>query len=379
LKPEINKDQQDSDWWVRSRVVGGVVSGLYGDMLKTANDAFPQSARQEAVARHLDLWLSDTFRDAQQSVGSVVVSGVTGTTVPSALELVYDPNGNTYLTTESIVLSATTGLVAVQSVNTGQAQNLLSGAVLTISSPPGGLNSTATVAAGGLADGRDEETTEEAANRVLARVRQPTAGGTESDYQNFALSADPSVTGANVLRFVYGLGTVGVVITAGTTDIDSAVDNDEAIVRVPSDALLETVRDYVDARNPVTDCLHMLKPQEIPQDVTFRVRWSEGYTGATIPTGQTKTLLELLEREINRALYKVPTGGRHIGASGYIIASEIEEVVDLALSASPYQTGTLAQVILDRAVEDLTPTGANRLMRPTETVVPGTITIIEES
>ena len=379
LRPtEVNIDQEDSDWWVRAQVNGGVLSGVYGDMKKLADDPFPQSARREAVARHLDLWLSDTFRAAQESNGSALFTGDIGTNIPVGLTLTYAPNGNTYTTTDSLTLTDVSGVVPLASVNTGQNQNLLEGATLTISSPPAGLDSTATVYNGNLADGRNEETTAEGAARVLARVRQPTAGGTESDYQQYALAADPAVTSASVIRYVYGLGTVGIIITSGTTDIDAAVDAGDPVVRVPSDALLDTVQAYVDALNPLTDCLHMLKPQEVAQNVTLRVRWAEGYAGADILPGQTLTLLQLLEREIGRALYKTPIGGRRIGASGYIIASEIEEVVDLALSASPYQEGEIAQVILDRQVEDLTASGTNRLLRPTEVVIPGTIIIQEE-
>lgn len=379
LKPnDVNIFQEDSDWWVRSRVVGGVISGAYGDLKKIADDAFPQSGRREAVGRQLDMWLNDTFRAAQQSNGNVKVTGTSGSTIPIGTEMVYLPNGNTYQTTSIHILSGASGVIPVESVGTGQEQNLLKGASLTISSPPAGINSLAEVYGGDLSDGRDEESTEEGATRVLDRVRQPTAGGTESDYAQYARSADPAVTSATVLRYIYGLGTVGIVITSGTTDIDKAIDEGSAIVRTPSDALLEIVEAYVDALNPITDCIFVLKAEETPQDVTFRVRYLEGYTGSTVLPDQTLTLNQLIEREIKRALYKTPTGGRKIGASGYVVASEIEEVVDQVLSASPYQEGTLAQVILDRQVDDLTASGVNRLLRPTELVIPGTISIIEE-
>jgi uncharacterized phage protein gp47/JayE len=378
LKPEINRDQQDSDWWVRSRVVGGVISGAYSDQLKIANDAFPQSARREAVERHLLTYTGSGFRSATQASGPVKITGASGTLVPAGTQFVYSPNGNTYQSLASLTLGgAGSGIVTVKSVLTGQSQNLTQGASLTLPSPPPNVNATAIVFGGDIADGRDIESTEDGAARVLSVIRNPTAGGTESDYQQYALEADGAVTSASVLRWIYGLGTVGVIITSGTTDIDAAIDNNVPIVRQPSQALINKVKDYVDAKNPVTDCLHVFGAQEVSQDVTIRVKYLDTYNGSTVLTGQTLTLNQLVEREVKRALYKVPTGGRKIGASGYIVASEIEEAVDSKLSALPYAQGLIAEVIVDRQVDQLTSSGYNRLLRAQEIVVPGTITVVE--
>lgn len=109
----------------------------------------------------------------------------------------------------------------------------------------------------------------------------------------------------------------------------------------------------------------------------MNVRWADGYEGSQVLAGQTLTLTQLVEREIKRAIYKVPVGGRKIGASGYVIASEIEEALDQALSALPYAQGTIAEAIIDRQIEDLTATGTNRLVRNIEIFIPGTITVNE--
>ena len=377
LKPEINKDQVDSDWWIRSRVVGGTMAGLYSDQRKIADDAFPQSARHEALEKHLDLYFGSGFLAAQQAEGDVSVTGTPSTTVPLGTQFLYDPNGNVYQSTAAVTLVGTTGSVPVKSVSAGQNQNLAVGAFLTISSPPIGINSTAQVRSPGLTDGRDDETDDEASARILARVRTPPAGGTVSDYDAFARAASPSVTDVNVVRYIFGLGTVGVVITAGTTNIDDAVTNGDPVIRVPSPALVTTVQSYIDAVKPLTDCAHVLPAIEVPQDVTFRVKYLEG-DGTTVPTGQTLTQKQLVEREIRRAIYKTPPGGRKIqSASGVILASEIEEVVDLGLSADPYTIGSFAQIVSDRQCDDLTTSGTNRLLLDHEIVIPGTITVIE--
>ncbi len=376
LKPEINDKQEDSDWYVRSRVVGGVLSGLYSDQRKIADDAFPQSARHEALERHLFVYLDRSFNPATKSVGDVRVTGTTGSFADVGdLQFVYEPNGNSYTNTEAVTLSATAQLVPVQSIGTGQIQNLLEGAELTLSTPPLGFDSTAAVSGGPLSDGRDEESDAEAAAAILDRIRNPLAGGKESDYRQWARDADPSVVAANILRFPSGLGTVGVVISAGTTDIDTALDNDQPIVLTPSDQLIELVADYIETKRPVTDCVQVIKPTEIEIDVTAGVKFSSGSL-STILSGQTKTLEELIAREIKRAIYKTPPGGRQIGASGYVVLAEIEEQVDLIFANTEITVGEIP-VLIDRQIDDLSASGANRRILANEIPIPGTITIVE--
>lgn len=381
LKPEVDTSRTDSDWWIRSRVVGGLVSGLYADQRKIADDAFPQSARREALEKHLDLYFGSGFRQATQSVGTLAVTGTVGSTVPQFTEFTYEPNGNTYQADETVTLttvitgSTASGEVVVTSVSSGQAQNLLAGAALKLSSPPAGIQPDA-LALTNLSDGRDLESNSEAAQRVLDRVRFPVAGGTVTDYKQWAVEADASVIEANIIRYIYGPGTVGVVFTAGTTDIDQALNNGEAIVRIPSDALVEEVATYIDAKNPLTDCLTVLKPELISIDVDVRVRFVDGDL-STVPAGQTLTQEELVQREVKRAIYKTPPGGRRFGATGFVVLSEIEEVIDAGLSAAPYTEGEFVQILLDRQVMDLSASGPNRTLLDTELAEPGTITVSE--
>lgn len=374
LKPSVDIARTDSDWWIRSRVVGGLMSGLYADQRKISEDAFPQSARRDALERHLDLYFGEGFIQPTKAVGTVFVSGSNGSVMPIGTQFQYDPNGNTYQTTIALTLSGTTGTVSVESIDSGQAQNLLEGTALSIPAPPAGYAPSGEVYGAAISDGRDLETNEEAATRILDRIRNPISGGTATDYKQWAKEADSSVIDANVIRYIYGLGTVGVVITAGTTDIDAAVDAGDPVVRVPSDALIEAVQEYIDAKKPLTDCAHVIGPTEITQNVTVLVRFKDG-NGSTVPAGQTLTQAELVQREVKRAIYKTPPGGRQFGATGFVVCSEIEEVIDAALSAAPYTEGSTVQILIDREVEDLSATGVNRMILANEIANPGTITI----
>lgn len=376
LKREVDIARTDSDWWVRSRVVGGLVSGLYADQRKIADDAFPQSARHDALARHLDLYFGSGFKTATESNGPVKITGISGSTIFAGTQGVYLPNGNAYQTETDLTLVGSSGLVNVVSIDSGQNQNLLPGAELTISSPPTGIDPLMTVFGDPLADGRDDETDAEAAQRILTRVQNPISGGTVTDYEQWAVAADPSVIEANVIRFINGPGTVGVVFTAGTTNIDDAINNNIPIVRIPSDELVAKVQAYIDVRKPLTDCAHVMGAHEVTQDVTMRVRFVDG-TLSTIPAGQTLTQEQLVQREISRALYKTPPGGRQFGATGFVVASEIEQVVDDGLSAEPYNTGIYATILSDRQIDDLSASGPNRTVLDDEIVKPGVITIVE--
>jgi uncharacterized phage protein gp47/JayE len=373
LKPEINRDQQDSDWFIRGQVVGGVVAGAYADQRKISDDAFPQSARRDALERHLDLYFGSGFIQAQQAEGTIGVTGTVGAAIAINTELVYSPNGNVYKTSNSFTFTTTTGAVPVISVAAGQDQNLLEGASLTFSSPIIGVNSTA-VALTDISDGRNVESNDEARERILARLRTPPAGGTRNDYRAWAKEADPSVVDAEVIRFLYGPGTVGVVLTAGTTDIDAAVDAGDPVVREPSNQLVQRVQEYIDIKKPLTDCATVLKPTPISIDVTVKVRFVDGGLN-TIPAGQQLTQEQLVVREVKRAIYKTPAGGRRFGASGFVVASEIEETIDFNLSSSPITVGAIGEFVTDRQVLNLSASGANRYVLETDLPEPGTITV----
>lgn len=379
LKPEVNKDQTDSDWWIRSRVVGGTVSGVYQDQNNISNDAFPQSARHEALDRHLFMYFNGTFNPATSSIGPVKVTGINGSPIPAGTQFLYVPNGNIYQSLTTSVLSGPSGVIEVQSVSTGQSQNLLEGAELTLSSPPPGLDSTAVVFGDDLKDARDPETDQQASDRVLTRLRTPLGDGKVSDYELFALAADPSVVTATVVRYPTGFGSVLVVITAGTTDIDFALDNGQAIVRTPSAPLIETVQEYIEAHNVLTDCALVTGPDEVIVDVNVNVTYVSG-NNSTIPAnqipGQTLTQQQLVIREVQRAIYKNPPGGRRLGASGFLIASDIEEVLDNGLSAEPYNTGRFP-ILNDRQVLNLNGSNQNYLLTSNQIAVPGVITITE--
>jgi uncharacterized phage protein gp47/JayE len=373
LRPEINTDQEDSDWWIRSRVVGGVISGVYADLNRVSNDCFPQSARREAVDKHLQVYFVSGLRSAQGAVGNIAVTGTSGTIVIANTQFIHPATSKIYVSTTSVTLDGPTGTVPVASVAVGQDQNLNVGAVLNVSSGPIGLLTTAVVLTPGLTDATNDETTQDGANRVLARIRNPSRGGTEADYQNWALAADPSVLSAKINRHIYGLGTVQVILSAGTNDIDAAIDAGLPVTTQPSTELKETVRVYIEAYNPINDVVYVDGATEVPVNVTCKVAFYSG-TKDSIVTSAGVTQGVLVEREIMRAIYKTPVGGRVINSVSALRVADIEEQIDYNLSTSPYTVGLKYQIVGDRqiTVSGGTP---NITLLSNQVAVPGTITI----
>ena len=373
LKPAIDISLTDSDWYIKGQVLGGVMAGLYSDQDSVSNDAFPQSARISALLSHLQTYFAapnNALTPAQQAVGNIAVTGTAGVTIiPIGMQATYAPNGNVYQSVSGFTIPASSCLVPMQSIQTGQIQNLLSGAQLTVQSPPAGLLATA-FASGNFALGRDQETPEQAAARILAFIQTPPEGGTVADYKRWAQEASPAVTAASVLRFINGFGTVGVVITAGTTNINTAIDTGVAVVIQPTAQLVAQVQSYINNINPITDCATVIGVSLQPVTYSASCWFAQGNINTTLP-GQNFTQGQLVANSIMKAIYATPPGGRLIGSSGFLVKSDIEEQIDNDLSDEPLGIGS-NPILIDRYVGNLNGSTPNLSVSGTAAVVPAT-------
>lgn len=377
LKPGLDVSLTDSDWYVKAQAIGGAMAGIYSDQVLLANDPFPQSARLSALLQHLQTYFkspNNVLISPQQASGFIGVTGTAGTVISTALQAQYLPNGNIYQSVSGFTMAASTALVPMQSVGTGQVQNLISGAPLLVTNPPAGLQSAA-VASGNFLLGRNQETPAEAAARILAFIQTPPDGGTVPDYIRWAQQASPLVTSATVLRFPFGFGTVGVVITAGTTDVDAAIDAGEPVVVVPTQNLIDAVQSYISTKNPLTDCCQVFGPvlTSVPVSVTA---WFANNLAASSPdpNGSVFTCGQLVANSVMKAVYKTPPGGRQIDGVGSVIKSDIEEQIDGDLSGEPFETGS-NPILLDRYVGNLSASGPNLQLAGTLFPVP-VVTIV---
>jgi uncharacterized phage protein gp47/JayE len=375
LRPEVNIDLQDSEWWVRSRVVGGTLAGVYADINRVSNDVFPQSARRDSVDKHLQTHFGSGLRQPTTAQGTVLVTGAaSGIVIPVNTQFIHQQSGQVYGAIETTTLQAATGNIPIRSFGTGQTQNLLAGLSLSLSAPPSGLQSTATINEPGLTDGSDAETTQAGALRVLAKIRNPSRGGTAVDYQNWAVAADSRVIACSVNRHAYGLGSVELVISAGTNDIDVAIDNDDPVIVTPSDELKEVVRQYVEALNPICDIVYVNGPVEKPVNITAKIAFTSGNQNTVVSGTGGKTQGQLVTREIRRAIYKSPVGGREVNGIKALRLSDIEELIDSKLSSNPNTVGLSYQFVGDRQISASGGT-PNISLAVNEVAIPNVITI----
>lgn len=387
IKPSLNTNDNNSDFVIRGKAFSALVSGLYGDQTKVDNDTFISSSRPEALAlKGADLGIPR--QPATAAVGTTVtITGTNGTVItPGQLTFIYLPTGVLYTNTTGGTIALGVLVVQVLCAVTGQIGNITAPDVFTLSSPPSGVDQTATINVT-IGDGADIESIDSYRARLLSREQQPPAGGNETDYPLFAFAADPSVRSAVIRRFGRGLGTVDIYITTGTTDIDTAVTQGLSIVRVPTSGLLAIVQAYYDAHAPLTDCPVVYGPAEVSVNATVNVELAAGLTLSSVPADSINnplglTVQQLIQREVGRAMYKLPVGGRVIPglSGGWVTASDIEEDLDVWLSAvkdtvTGLYTGKLP-ILSNRQVQKLDPPNYDKAITENQLAAPGTITVV---
>jgi hypothetical protein len=386
LRPDLNVDDTASEPIIRGKTLAGLLSGIYGDQQSVENDTFISSARPSALSlKGQDFNLPQqpaTFAESP----SLQISGVIGSPVPAGSTLLYTPTGQLYSTQSSVVIgSGGTVNASIICNSSGQIGNVSVGNTLQFISPPTGVTPTATLLEA-IADGSDAESTDSYRARLLIRTQNAPSGGNKTDYPNYGFAADPSVRSVFIRRFGRGLGTVDVYVTAGTTDIDTAVTQGLSIVRVPSSDLLNTIQNYYNLNVPLTDCPGVFAPTEVPIDVTVNVDLASTlFTLSTVPSDSVYnplglTILALIQRELSRVLYKITVGGRVLPGStiGYVIASDLEAQLDRMLSAvdngSGQNTGNIP-VLADREVQPLNGLIYNLPLVGNQICVPGSLVV----
>lgn len=216
---------------ILSVVFGGAVHLLY-DFLEYMKD---QLFISTADTRYLERQGGEygIFRSyGSKSTGSLTATGVNGTVIAEGTRF-QSLLGVTYVSTAAATIAGGVATVAVDAEAVGSAGDQSAGSALTFISPLPGVNSSVIVDSGGLINGEDSESDDDLRNRVLTRKRQPPSGGTETDYQVWAMEVS-GVTRAWTFPQLYGNGTIGVAF---------ARDNDTT--PIPSSAEQAVVRAYI--------------------------------------------------------------------------------------------------------------------------------------
>ncbi len=196
---------------------------------------------------------------AAGSSGALGVSGSAGSQVLAAT-LWRSATGLDYEAVEAVTLADGTARVEVRCTTPGAVGNLRAGSLVTLVDPVLGVDASATVLAGGLSGGADQEAVDDWRIRVAdewrAVVEDGGRAGRPKDYRAWARSAHPAVSAALVQLHALGLGTVVV----------RPICNAEA-GRLPTLAVRDAVREYITARSPATADVRVESPVSRPVSI----------------------------------------------------------------------------------------------------------------
>ncbi len=285
------------------RAVAGEMHGLYGFLDWMSRQIIPDTAEGAILERHADWWRV-TRNPAAPATGSVDFTGSDGAIIPAGTTL-QRSDGAEYTTDAEATIDSGTATAVVTASTAGQDGSAVAGVSLQLTSPISGVQSSATVASGGLTGGADEEDDDALRERLRQRVQQPPQGGAVTDYEQWALDVE-GVSRVWVMPLWDGIGTVGVYFTR---------DDDAAII--PDAAEVQAVQDYIDALRPVTADVTAYAPTEVPQDMTIQLAPNDSATQAAVEA----ELADLFRREGD-----VEDGN----GSGTILVSHIREAISTA-------------------------------------------------
>lgn len=238
---------------VLTRVHAGGMHGLYGYIDHLASQILPDRAESEYLQRWAGVY--GVARKASAAAAGVAeAQGVNGSVIPTGTEL-QRGDGVGYVTTSTATIAGGVASLTVEATSPGSAGLAAAGVKLAFVSPIAGVAAEALVGGGGLVAGADEETDDQLRGRLLARIRQPPQGGSQSDYERWALET-PGVTRAWVYPGWMGAGTVGV-----TFVMDGREDP------IPLEADVEVVAAKIAPLRPVTAEVVAFAPTPVPLDL----------------------------------------------------------------------------------------------------------------
>ena len=238
--------------FVHAHVIAQMTKGLHNHIEDVSLQVIPDTADTENLKRHASLY-DVTQTQAKKAQGNVTFTGVDPTNIPATTEIQLN-DGETYTVDVGGNLSGGTIDLAVTAVDAGADGNAVVGLFVELINPIAGVDNQATIAAGGLTGGLNEDTDAQLLTALRARVQDPPQGGAEADYVKWVKDAGVGIdrvfpsplelgAGTVVLRFTVPDTGSGVVPDSGTRTaaLNSVLAQKPvtAIVTVPDPAIVE--------------------------------------------------------------------------------------------------------------------------------------------
>jgi uncharacterized phage protein gp47/JayE len=245
--------------------LGNAVGALLYLRLERLKVIWSQLWADTATERWLDrivaIW-GLSRKDRAPATGKVRVTGEEESVLPQGT-IFESAAGIGYATLSEVTISGGEAFVLVESTVGGSNTNLPVDAVISLTAGVAGIDGDATVVVGdegeaGLVGGVDVEDDEALRSRLLARIREPAAGGSIADYVGWALEV-PGITRAWCVPGINGPGTVLMLVVDDTADpiapsqekLDEVLDAYEERLRQGPIALREWIADEYD-RDEIT-------------------------------------------------------------------------------------------------------------------------------
>jgi uncharacterized phage protein gp47/JayE len=242
---------------ILAAVWAGAVHMLHGHLEWAARQLFPDTSEREFLLRQAGLY-GITPTPATFAAGNATATGSNGRVIPAGTILQLAA-GIAYRVTAVATIAGGTATLALEAVLAGSAANVAAGATLSFESPITGVDSSVTVASGGITGGFDEEDTEGTRDRLILRLREPPQGGAEQDYKAWALAV-AGVTRVWVFPNENGPGTVVVrFVLDGQPNI------------LPGPLAVAAVQAALDAQRPITAQVTAAAPTSFPVNFDIEV------------------------------------------------------------------------------------------------------------
>jgi len=335
---------------VFARVLSAVAHELYGAIQATSDQILPDLANKDHLRRHSTIHGID-LKSATHANGSITFGGASGTKIESGT-LLQRGDGAEFLTTSAGTIVAGTATVTIEAIEAGEGGNTEAAVQISLVEPIAGIVGDATVDAGGISGGVDEEEPDNLLARLLEHLREPPHGGAKHDYTAWVKAAlGLTATRVWVYPLHLGLGTVGVTFTCD--------DRDDI---VPTDDDVTTVQEYIDEHlaasgeqtgRPVTAEVIVFKPNDTSQAMTIKISPNTPQVQAAIQA----ELEDLFKREAEPG---------HYDSSGEEV--ELRRHISRAISLA----NSLGQASLEA---DLTTALGNAPVVPAATLLQGKILI----
>lgn len=232
-------------------------------------------------------------------------------------------------------------------------------------------------------DGQNQESDQSCINRILTYDRQPTAGARETDYQNYALAYNQTLSYPVITQSIpipnftqiNNVYTFGLFVTAGSSTISEYQlnlgllpnTNFSQFSQQVDSTIVNGVNNYIQAlrlvgqtfiigttvTNPVTSTSAQLNisisliSSLAGIDITEYSITINSQDQNDNPIQITLTIEQLIQREARRAICNQSLNPTLIGGQNYITLNSISEVINSQLSANG---GQLAQILTNLSI-----------------------------